>query len=693
MAFPTRLPRQEIEALLASGEVTALHRRLLRWLIWIPLLSITELCCLLEVPARAVLPPADRPEGEQSTYAYSTMAAHLQRMRELGLVQSFYLEEYGWARERRFYLTDLGLYIFAAHPNQPLSVERLVRSYPIDHRDLLARLQRPRIHLALTSVISRLFVQGRMEGITLLGYRQPWTETFAGGQASPRVHADAGILLRIAAGAHYVIYLYIDDEERGVRDQIDTNILRRFLLLSQHMLAQEGSSPSLLILCTASRRTRWMHQLAQICATLQSSPPPGGVGDLAWIQATATSTANLLSTPWCLTFADMYAATQARQDVDRIPRRSFADLLHYPASPALSERLARTFSLQSAFLKTSFLASSTTHFPCYIGTIPDSPTQRATASTQATGPLRLRFQGTKEERIELTGHLNLLLTGQHKAALALLARHPFLNVLDLHAQVNPHHQDMRPLQRALDTLQSYQLVDLSHWPAPPTGSKRESVQERRRYQVSETGLRFLAERHALPRERYLQSEVHDLVRAGAEPPRLWKQRGSDGLEQSRDHTRGLYRCVRAIAAIAATRRQYRLLEWRNSREAQRHYRHPVSGHSMFVWPDAELLYQVAHETTVRQVLIEYDRGTEYERDYAAKFEAYLYYQWITGQTLPPLLIIVPHARASRKIQTSLQELHALRFLTIILVDEPLILIHGLLPFLQALTPPVPPAPD
>src|SRR2546421_11932550 len=106
--------------------------------------------------------------------------------------------------------------------------------------------------------------------------------------------------------------------------------------------------------------------------------------------------------------------------------------------------------------------------------------------------------GNKVARLRMAALLNLALTGQQKAILALLIRHPHLSLPDLLALLHPKSHDERIIQRQLDPLLiELQLAWKDLW------ESGEGWRERERYRLSEAGLRFLAMRHGLTPAYYL----------------------------------------------------------------------------------------------------------------------------------------------------------------------------------------------
>src|SRR2546425_234451 len=141
--FPwTPLSREALERVMASGELRKIDLELLRWLIWLSLLSVQELTRLVKV--------------DGNTFDGKTIGNHLLRLERLDLAASVVLSEAGWPRgQHRYYITDLGLYTLVKHYPESISVPKLVTCYPVTRTDLLARLTRPFVHLALSDLVSR----------------------------------------------------------------------------------------------------------------------------------------------------------------------------------------------------------------------------------------------------------------------------------------------------------------------------------------------------------------------------------------------------------------------------------------------------------------------------------------------------------------------------------------------------------
>src|SRR5436309_2567631 len=175
--FPwTPLPREALEQVMASGELRKIDLELLRWLVWLSLLSVQELTRLAKVEGRS--------------FDEKTIGSHLLRLERLDLAASVVVSEAGWPPyQHRYYITDLGLYALVKHYPASISVPRLVACYPVTRADLLARLARPVVHLTLSVLVSRLLAESP-PGYRLTSYQQPWKQTYgriaAGGQQTWR---------------------------------------------------------------------------------------------------------------------------------------------------------------------------------------------------------------------------------------------------------------------------------------------------------------------------------------------------------------------------------------------------------------------------------------------------------------------------------------------------------------------------
>src|SRR2546428_7417005 len=90
--FP--LSREALERVLASREFRKIDLELLRWLVWLSLLSVQELTRLVKVDGRS--------------FDEKTIGHHLLRLECLDLAAAVVLNEARWPRvQHRHYITDL----------------------------------------------------------------------------------------------------------------------------------------------------------------------------------------------------------------------------------------------------------------------------------------------------------------------------------------------------------------------------------------------------------------------------------------------------------------------------------------------------------------------------------------------------------------------------------------------------------
>ena len=157
------------------------------------------------------------------------------------------------------------------------------------------------------------------------------------------------------------------------------------------------------------------------------------------------------------------------------------------------------------------------------------------------------------------------------------------------------------------------------------------------------------------------------------------------LSNKKEHTHGLYQCIRRIHHIANQKHTYQVAFWKGETDAYRECLDQISPETKVkVMPDAELLlYLRKDQFTPQPLLIEYDRATTTEKQYEQKFRGYADYQFFTRTSLPPTLIITQHQGAARKIQAAINAVKAHDVRHIILLESH-ILRDGLDPVLQQL---------
>jgi hypothetical protein len=642
--FPwSALPREALEQVLTSAELRKMDLELLRWLVWLSLFSVQELTRLVQVDGRS--------------FDEKTIASHLLHLERLDLAASVVLSEAGWPPyQHRYYITDLGLYALVKHYPDPISVPKLVACYPVTRTDLLARLARPFVHLALSALVSWLIAECPA-GYRLTSYQQPWKQTYGriatGGQQVWR--CDAAFLLQTPHGTQHAFYVRIDQPECLLSQAEAKRWLSRLFALRTYQHLRGGVMPRLLLLSIPARFPFWAEQIEHVTLLGNTSLPQGCIADYTRLARGAYA-------PIWLPFDKLVSG--GGRDLQG-GQASLLSLLDQPALPELIDQFSQYFTFQHLLISrtTGPLSRQTKWLSRFVG---DSLQEEARREIQPAGgadrtalPAMLseELYGDKVARLRIAALLNLALTGQQKALLALLVRHPYLSLPDLLALLHPESQDERIVQRQLDPLLiELQLARKDPWQAGM------GWRECERYQLSEIGLRFLAMRHGLTPAYYLMPEkkVRDeKKRVSARDPTVnWEQRGAVLLGRQMGHTNALYQCVRGIVGLGVRSGAYRIICWKSARESVRCYYDSDARDWMNVCPDAELLYVRAEGTGLESVLIEYDRGTTFYREYAAKFEAYSHYQRYTRTTLAPILVVIQRSSTAHTIRTAIHQVGA-----------------------------------
>jgi len=661
--FPwSPLPREALEQVMTSGELRTIDLELLRWLVWLALLSVQELTRLVKVDGRS--------------FDEKTIASHLLRLERLDLAASVVLSEAGWPpHQHRYYITDLGLYALVKHYPESISVPKLVACYPVTRTDVLARLSRPFVHLALSDLVSRLIAESP-PGYRLTSYQQPWKQTYdriaAGGQQVWR--CDAAFLLQTSTGAQHAFYVRVDQPECLFSHAEAKHWLSHLFALRKYLHLRGEVMPHLLLLSTPARFPFWAEQMEHITLLGNTSLPIGGIADYTRLASGAHA-------PIWLPFGALISSG------GRDPESGLASLpslLDHPATQDLVEQFSQYFTFQHLRISrtTGPLSCNTKWLPRFVGESlqeeawREIQVPRGADRTDVPAMLSEELYGNKVARLRIAALLNLTLTKQQKDLLALLVRHPHLSLPDLLALLHPASQDERIIQRQLDPLLiKLKLARKDLWEAGV------GWRERERYQLSERGLRFLAARHGLTPAYYIipEKRVRD-ARKRVSPRDAtvnWEQRGAVLLGRQMEHTNALYQCVRGIIEVGVRSGAYRIISWKSARESVRCYYDPNKRDWLNVRPDAELLYVRASCARLESVLIEYDRGTTFYREYAAKFEAYSHYQRYTRTTLPPILVVIQRIATTKTIRTAIDEVGA-DDVPVVLALEADLMQHGLL---------------
>jgi hypothetical protein len=661
--FPwSPLSRETLEQVMASGELRKIDLEVLRWLVWLSLLSVQELTRLVKVDGRS--------------FDEKTIGHHLLYLERLDLVASITLSEAGWPRgQRRYYITDLGLYALVKQYPASISVPKLVACYPVTRTDLLARLARPVVHLALSALVSRLIAESP-PGYRVTSYQQPWKQTYSRittrGQQGWR--CDAAFLLQTPVGAQHAFYVRVDQPECLFSQAEAKRWLSHLFALRKYQHLRGEVMPHLLLLSTPARFPFWAEQIEHVTLLGNTSLPMGCIGDYTRLESGAYA-------PFWLPFGELVSGGGRDSENGQV---SLHSLLDQPASPGLIEQFSQYFTFLHLLISrtTRSLSRRTKILPRYIGEALQEEAQRelqgpgGADSTGVSAMLSEELYGSKVARLRIAALLNLAITRQQKAILAHLVRHPHLSLPDLLALLHPECQDVRLIQRQLDPL----LIELK-LARKEVWEEGVGWQERERYQLSETGLRFLAMRHGLTPAYYLMPEKKVRETKKRVSPRdssvNWEQRGAILLGRQMAHTNALYRCVRGIIEVGMRSGAYRVICWKSARESVLCYYDPDERDWMNVRPDAELLFVRTNGTRISSVLVEYDRGTTFYREYAAKFETYSHYQRYTRTTLPPILVVIQRASTAETIREAICEVKA-GSVPVVLALEADLLKHGIL---------------
>jgi Replication-relaxation len=640
----TPLYRADLEALLDRQEYTTLHLSVLSWLIWLSLLSGDE---MLRVLARAT-------ESQRVT-TKADLSAQIRSMKNLGLIDAITLREPALNRHQRYYATDMGLYLYlsAVNPSPPISMARLAQSYPIERDDLLARLARPHLHLALTTLATHLIADGEPD-YHLISYQQPWHHLFTVANKRHLLVADAAMLIQHAAGASYAFLAHVDTGPHQKAEREVEQLLLSLLDLRQRMVLYRQHWPDLLIISTRDRLPLWAHLLLASSFKRITKPLAGGITTLDALSESISAPIWRDLTTLALT-----------ENPDQTPLIPFSQLLRDPASAALVEQFSHQRHLYQVLLKEAAAPPPRTkqRLTRYVG---DSLQQEAAHLTGERIEELFARKRQSRSSLEGTGLLTLALTTAEKDLLTWSAHHPLLDLATLQAVLRPmaDPQAIKPLQQRMTRLFQLGLIETRLWP------KGKTPLEQQRYLLTPSALKFMAIRQNEPFSAYFVTPKYQK----GEDEQLDRQWGTRGLEGQMWHTNGLYAFMRQFYRRVHMRGEV-LYQWKSAHEAARWYRDTISQDPGHARPDAELVFALSpQDERVTMVLLEYDRGTTREYQYFRKFKAYLDYQQASGMTLP-LLIVAPSEKAAQRMRHVLDELQGT--LRIVLLLEADLLAEGL----------------
>ncbi len=634
----TPLYRKDLEALLRDNAYTPEQLSLLYWLIWLSLLSGEELSRLLSSA-----------QNRFQIHAPAALAHEIRFLRERGLIDAITLHESSIGRHQRYYVTDLGLYLYLStvHAQPPLSFTRLARAYPITRTDLLTRLARPEVHLACVSFATRLITEGR-PGYRLVGYQQPWRHRspFAGKRSL--LESDAALLLSDASGASYAFLVYVDTgPEPRSEHEVERSLLA-LLHLRQMVHISHSDWPDLLILSRHDRLATWRDLLVESSLKRSMQSLPGGITTVDALSA------GVYTPIW----RDLAALSRAG-DPGQIPLLPLSHLLRTPASAQLREQISREQYFYEVRLKEAAAPPPRTKARL-TRVVGNSLEAEATSLSRAQLEAMLAASRKSHASLEGAGLLTLALTAAEKELLTWAAHHPLLDVLTFQALLRPASpaRAIKPLQERITRLFQLGLLETRRW---PEGVSR---LEQERYLLTSVALKFIAIRQGEPFSAYLVPPKYQKTA----DEQLWRQWGTPGLFAQMRHTHALYAFMRELVRGMHARGEI-LYQWKSAHEAALWYHDSISQEIGHARPDAELVFALPKDAErLHRVLVEYDRGTTGETEYVRKFRAYLDYQQATGRTLP-ILVVTPSRKAAQRIERVLHALPGSLLIAVLLESD------------------------
>ncbi|GCE09189.1 replication-relaxation family protein [Dictyobacter aurantiacus] len=631
----TPLYRADLETILHKQDYTILHLTILSWLIWLSLLSEEELLRILA--------------QKEAQLDKGHLAEQLKRMTELGLIDAIVLREPPIGKQKRYYATDMGLYLYlsAVHPSPPLTMARLAKSYPVERADLLARLARPHIHLACTSLATRIIAEGATHNNQLMSYQQPWHHVYSLAQEKHTLTSDAALLIEhVDEEKTYTFLVHVDTEPHQKAERAVARWLLSLLDLRQSLRLYRHQWPEVLIISTHSRLSLWARLLLETSIQRTTTPLSGGI-------TTLDALSDGIYTPiwWDLGIL---------ASIEHPDRYGLSHFLREPASKELIEQISNQRHFYAMRLKEAAAPPPRTkkRLQRYVG---DTLQEEAEQLTRER--LKELFAAKRKNQlgIEGTGLLTLALTSSEKTLINWSAHHPLLDVPTFQALLRPgsNPQAIKPLQQRITYLFQLGLIETRLW------SSGRTPLEQQRYLLTPVALKFMAIRIGEPYTYYFVSPKYKKN----DDEQLDRQWGTRGLNGQMWHTNSLYSFMRHLYRSAHERGEV-IYQWKSAHEAARWYRDTITHNDEHVRPDAEIIFALSPtDHPMRMVLLEYDRGTTGIVQYTRKFTAYLDYHQATGAALP-LLVVTTSRKAIARMQQVLDSLGPLRL--VILLEKDLL---------------------
>ena len=345
---PLRL--QDVEACCQPRWHVKEHLKILWWLVWLPLLTREELARVTRLKE-------------------STLWNQLAKLTRLGMVEYVSWNEAGWVSRHHYYLTDLGLYVLASLDTHPISVYKLAVSYPITRTDLLERLARPRVHLALTELVTR-FIAEHPLGYQLTSYQQPFKEKYT--DLSGKNHTlrfDAAFLLQTPTGTQHAFYVRVDQPEHMLSQPEVKTFVQNLLGLRQARHLTREIMPHVLLLSSRERFAFWAEQVNRVTLTqgiaLLDVSKPEPAREHMDLSCTIADISDLGKGTDAPIWTPFHALIEQDGMVVHQSSTSISSFLDRVASPSLTERFSQYFSFQKA-LTTDPRALRSDDLPRYV---------------------------------------------------------------------------------------------------------------------------------------------------------------------------------------------------------------------------------------------------------------------------------------------------------------------------------------
>ena len=288
-----------------------------------------------------------------------------------------------------------------------------------------------------------------------------------------------------------------------------------------------------------------------------------------------------------------------------------------------------------------------------------APGRRSAPSLGARAREALERQGRPVWWKEV-GALAILTGADHKRIVEWIGRHPLLSLSEFAAVIGESQDDLRP--RVDWLIEIGAILTDDEWrppdPEPVSDAASDPVSDpvsepagksgsEPRYLLSAGAMRFMAARSGMNARSFASIGQVTFVVPG--------EQSLDLAIVQRAHTLGINRTMSRLAGDARAA-GWRLIEWRNESESSQRL---SSGNGVaFIRPDGSgVLWR---RGSSRLFLLEYDRGSLQQHQFAVKFAGLrLYYeqrQWETEQAeAPPVLVVCLDNWAEEEVLAAAQD--------------------------------------